>query len=99
MGYEGSWSGMRKYLEKEIHKNVRARLESVPTTTIISVSQNDADQCRCANCLEWDAYYGSPSGTILAFVNEVAKEIAKKSAVNLGLPLNQPLSMVTEQPS
>ena len=59
-------------------KNVKARLQSVPTTTIISVSQNDADQCRCANCLAWDAYYGSPSGTILAFVNEVAKEVAKE---------------------
>ncbi len=59
-------------------KNVKARLQSVPTTTIISVSQNDADQCRCSNCLAWDAYYGSPSGTILAFVNEVAKEIAKE---------------------
>ena len=58
-------------------KNVKARLEKVPTATIISVSQNDADQCRCSYCLEWDAYYGSPSGTILAFVNEVAKEIAK----------------------
>ena len=57
-------------------KNVRAQLEKVPTTTIISVSQNDADQCRCADCLAWDAYYGSPSGTILAFVNEVAKNIA-----------------------
>ena len=57
-------------------KNVKAQLNKVPTATIISVSQNDTDQCRCDNCLAWDAYYGSPSGTILAFVNEVAKAIA-----------------------
>lgn len=61
----------------KVIKNVRAQLEKVPTATIISVSQNDADQCRCSYCLEWDAYYGSPSGTILAFVNEVAKDLAK----------------------
>lgn len=57
-------------------KNVRAQLELYPTATIISVSQNDADYCRCANCLALNAYYGSPSGTILAFVNEVAKDLA-----------------------
>ena len=65
-------------LEKVI-KNVKARLEAVPTTTIISVSQNDTDaRCRCANCAEIDAIEGSPSGTLLRFVNAVADAIAEE---------------------
>ena len=64
-------------LEKVI-KNVRARLEEVPTTTIISVSQNDTDaRCHCASCAEIDAIEGSPSGTLLRFVNAVADAIAE----------------------
>ncbi len=59
-------------------KNVRARLASVPTTTIISVSQNDTDaRCRCANCVAIDNEEGSPAGTLLRFVNAVAEDIAE----------------------
>ncbi len=58
-------------------KNVRARLESRPSTTILSVSQGDSDYCRCAECLASNEYYGSPSGTILKFVNAVANDIAE----------------------
>ena len=56
---------------------VRAKLAERPETAILSVSQNDADQCRCANCLASDAKYGSPAGTILSFVNEIATDIAQ----------------------
>ena len=63
-------------LEKAI-KNVRARLESRPSTTILSVSQNDTDaRCRCANCAAIDAEEGSPAGTLLRFVNAIANDIA-----------------------
>ena len=59
-------------------KNVRARLESRPSTTILSVSQNDTDaRCHCANCAAIDAEEGSPAGTLLRFVNAIANDIAK----------------------
>ena len=59
-------------------KNVRARLESRPNTTIISVSQNDtASRCTCANCAAIDAEEGSPAGTMLRFVNAIAEDIAE----------------------
>ena len=65
------------YLERAI-KNVRARLESRPSTTIISVSQNDTDaRCWCANCLAVDKEEGSPAGTLLRFVNAIAENIAE----------------------
>ncbi len=64
-------------LEKVI-KNVRARLEAVPTTTILSVSQNDTDaRCHCENCSAIDREEGSPAGTLLRFVNAVAENIAE----------------------
>ena len=64
-------------LEKAI-KNVRARLESRPTATIISVSQNDTDaRCHCYNCAAIDAQEGSPAGTLLRFVNAIAENIAE----------------------
>jgi len=59
-------------------KNVRARLESRPTTTILSVSQNDTDaRCHCANCEYIDKQEGSPAGTLLRFVNAIAENIAE----------------------
>ena len=65
------------YLERAI-KNVRARLESRPSTTIFSVSQNDTDaRCWCANCLAVDKEEGSPAGTLLRFVNAIAENIAE----------------------
>lgn len=65
------------YLERAI-KNVRARLESRPTTTIISVSQNDTDaRCWCENCKAIDKEEGSPAGTLLRFVNAIAENIAE----------------------
>ena len=64
-------------LEKAI-KNVRARLESRPSTTILSVSQNDTDaRCHCANCAAVDNEEGSPAGTLLRFVNAIAENIAQ----------------------
>ena len=64
-------------LEKAI-ANVRARLESRPSTTILSVSQNDTDaRCTCENCAAIDRLEGSPSGTLLRFVNAIAENIAE----------------------
>ena len=59
-------------------KNVRARLESRPSTTIFSVSQNDTDaRCLCDFCKIVDKEEGSPAGTLLRFVNAIAENIAE----------------------
>ena len=57
---------------------VRERLAARPSTTILSVSQNDTDaRCTCANCAAIDAEEGSPAGTLLRFVNAIANDIAE----------------------
>ena len=62
----------------KVIKNVRAQLAKYPTTTIVSVSQNDTDaRCRCANCVAIDNEEGSPAGTLLRFVNAVAADLAR----------------------
>ncbi len=64
-------------LEKVI-ENVRIILEKNPDVDIVSVSQNDNNTyCTCENCAASDAYYGAPSGTMLAFVNNVAENLEK----------------------
>lgn len=60
-------------------RNVRAWLDSNRNATIISVSPNDSytDQagCQCANCKALDDQYGSPMGSLLTFVNRIARDI------------------------
>ena len=58
-------------------KNVRKVLEENPEARILSVSQNDNNNyCKCENCAAITAEEGSPSGTLLRFVNRVANDIA-----------------------
>ncbi|MDA0841592.1 MAG: DUF4838 domain-containing protein [Planctomycetota bacterium] len=54
-----------------------------PTAKLFSVSQNDWDgHCTCKPCLEIDTREGSPSGTMIQFVNQVA-EAAEKEFPNV----------------
>ncbi len=58
--------------------NVRKVLEQNPRMTGVSVSQNDNNSyCHCPRCAAIDAEEGSPSGTMLRFVNAVAADIAE----------------------
>lgn len=53
---------------------VRKRLRECPNARIISISQNDwRENCQCENCRRADAEEGSPSGTLLRFVNRIAE--------------------------
>jgi hypothetical protein len=55
---------------------VKAWLREAPDAAIISVTQNDCHgACECANCKAIDDAEGSPSGSMLAFVNYVAEKI------------------------
>lgn len=60
-------------------ERVRAWIAERPDATLYSVSQNDwQGNCRCARCREIDEREGSPSGSLLAFVNAVADAVAKE---------------------
>jgi len=59
---------------------LKDRIAARPSATYWSVSQNDNDQyCHCEPCMAINAKYGGvPSGSILNFVNGVAKEFPDK---------------------
>lgn len=59
---------------------LKKRIEENPKAKYWSVSQNDNDQyCRCDKCTALNEKYGGvPSGSIIWFVNKVAKEFPDK---------------------
>ena len=64
--------------------NLADTMAKLPAATYWSVSQNDNDAyCRCADCAAIDTREGSPSGTILEFVNRVANRFPDKTISTL----------------
>ena len=58
---------------------VALMLEESPESEVISVSQDDNQQhCQCASCNTIDEREGSPSGTMIYFVNKVAEQFPDK---------------------
>jgi len=58
---------------------LKERIKANPTAKIWSVSQNDNfSYCHCPECSKLDALEGSPAGSLLTFVNKVAKEFPDK---------------------
>lgn len=69
---------------KIVKDSVRANFKRFPYNNVISVSQNDNTQyCQCKNCSKIDKAEGSASGTMIRFVNEVAKEFPNKTISTL----------------
>jgi hypothetical protein len=63
---------------------LRAKIKEKPTAKYWSVSQNDNyDYCKCPRCAAADKRYGSPAGTLLAFVNKVAAAFPDKTISTL----------------
>jgi len=60
--------------------NLKEKIAAKSNATYWSVSQNDNDQyCRCEPCSQLNSKYGGvPSGSILYFVNDVAKAFPDK---------------------
>jgi hypothetical protein len=57
-------------------QSVRKALLDNPYARIISISQNDwFGNCQCPTCKKTDEAEGSPSGTLLRFVNAIAKAL------------------------
>jgi alpha-L-fucosidase len=58
---------------------LRARMRENPTARFWSVSQNDTYcPCECPRCSFIDSVQGSPSGSLLSFVNHVADQFPDK---------------------
>ena len=67
----------------EVFEIVASRIDSLfkanPDKHIISVSQNDSQtHCFCDECKAVDEYEGSPSGTIIRFLNKLAERFPDK---------------------
>ena len=59
-------------------ERLKKAIEEHPEAKIFSISQNDwGKPCQCPECAKIDEEEGSPAGSIVRFVNKVAKEIAK----------------------
>lgn len=59
-------------------------MAAFPQKTIWSVSPNDNyNACSCDNCRHLDSLYGGPSGTLLWFVNQVARRFPEKTIATL----------------
>lgn len=64
---------------KIIVEELRRRMNENPDAKYWSVSQNDDDDfCQCDNCRKIDEHEGSPSGSIITFVNKIAREFPDK---------------------
>jgi len=64
--------------------SVRALFEKHPESAIISVSQDDNTlYCQCEHCAAIDEEEGSPSGSMIRFVNAVAEQFPGKTISTL----------------
>ena len=62
-----------------VTENVLKGIAEDPDAKYYGVSQNDNhDYCQCEKCRAIDAEEGSPSGTIIRFVNAVAESVEKR---------------------
>jgi len=60
-------------------ERVKQWIKEHPEATIIDVSQNDTGYwCQCPNCKALDETEGSPSASIIKFVNTIAEAIEKE---------------------
>ncbi len=69
---------------KIVVESLRERIKENPEAKYWSVSQNDTfSPCQCPTCRVLDEKYGGPSGTILDFVNRVAREFPDRTISTL----------------
>ena len=67
-----------------VKDSVNALFERHPHASVISVSQDDNQQyCQCQYCSRINKAEGSPAGTMIRFVNEVAKAFPDKTISTL----------------
>jgi hypothetical protein len=62
-----------------VTQRVLDRIRQDPYAKLFSVSQNDwGGWCQCPNCRALDEREGSPSGTMIHFVNQIAEAVEKE---------------------
>ncbi|MCF7567851.1 DUF4838 domain-containing protein [Sabulilitoribacter arenilitoris] len=67
-----------------VKDSVRSLFENNPETSVLSVSSNDNTQyCTCNDCKKIDEEEDSHAGTMIRFVNEVAKSFPDKTISTL----------------
>lgn len=76
--------------------NLAKQIEANPTAKYWSVSSNDNfGYCQCAECAAIDAAEGSPAGTVIRFVNEVARRFPDKIISTLGYQYSRKAPSIT----
>lgn len=69
---------------KIVLNDLKQRMKEKPDATIWDVSQNDNfGYCTCKLCSRTDSIYGSPSGSIIKFVNKIAEQFPNKTISTL----------------
>ena len=64
--------------------NLAKMMEQQPDAQIWSVSNNDNyNVCQCPRCRHMDSLYGGPSGTLIHFINQVARRFPDKTISTL----------------
>ena len=64
--------------------NLAKMMEQQPEAQIWSVSNNDNyNVCQCPHCRHMDSLYGGPSGTLIHFINQVARRFPDKTISTL----------------
>lgn len=67
-----------------VKDSVASLFARYPGKNVLSVSQDDNQQhCQCENCSAIDTEEGSASGTMIRFVNEIAKDFPEKTISTL----------------
>ncbi len=83
--------------------NLAKMMEEQPGAQIWSVSNNDNyNVCQCPKCRHMDSLYGGPSGTLIHFINQVARRFPSKTISTLAYQFTrrapQPVNGHVEKP-
>ena len=83
--------------------NLAKMMEEQPDAQIWSVSNNDNyNVCQCPKCRHMDSLYGGPSGTLIHFINQVARRFPSKTISTLAYQFTrrapQPVNVHVEKP-
>lgn len=77
-------------VKKLVINDLRAKITQNPNARYWFVSQEDnSSHCMCSQCSKIDAKEGSPSGSLIHFVNKVAEQFPDKKIVTLAYSYTQ----------
>lgn len=79
-GQAGQWCLTNDDVFEIVCNQVDSVFKANPGLDMISVSQNDGNytNCKCESCRETDSIEGSPSGTVIRFLNRLARRFPDK---------------------